>query len=72
MNYSKVNTSTEIPPLYNHKIAIVSATSGFTANKVKITLKEGQILNLQNSPMLVEGFVKDATVGTIFYFYQKN
>lgn len=72
MNYSKVNTSTEIPPLYKHKIAIVSATSGFTADKIKVVLKDGQQLNLQNNPMLVEGFVKDATPGTIFYYYQKN
>ena len=72
MNFSKVNDASEIPPLYNHKIAIVSATSGFTANKIKVNIKDNQTLNLQNNPMLVEGFVKDATAGTIFYYYQKN
>lgn len=72
MSFSKVNSSTEITPYYQHKIAIVAANSGFTANGINVKIEQGQQLNLQNAPLLVTGHVTNATPGSIFYYYQKD
>jgi len=72
MNFSLVNSSSEIPPRHNHKIAIISAVSGFVANGTKVHLNEYNQLNLPNHPMLVTGFVKEAVPGTVFYYYQQE
>ncbi len=72
MKTVRVNDSDKILPIYDHTIAIVVATSGFSANGVKIELKENQHLSFGQSPFLVAGAVEQAKPGTIFYYYRRG
>jgi hypothetical protein len=46
----------------------VAATANFTANGVAVVIGTAGGINFGNNPMVVNGDVTSATVGTIFYY----
>ena len=72
MNFSSVNTSSVISGKQGYDIAITAAISGFSANGVNIPSSPTNQLYLSNAPLLVTGNVTNASVGTIFYYYEGN
>lgn len=72
MNFSNVNTGTSIIAKQGYDIAITAAISGFTANGINIPTSTTNQLYLGNAPLLVTGNVTNASVGTIFYYYEGN
>lgn len=66
----QVNTATTIPVRSGYSIYIVSATANFTANSVGVVVGTNNALNFA-VPFKVTTAVTSATIGTVFYFYQK-
>jgi hypothetical protein len=49
-------------------IYIVAATANFTANGVAVAIGASGGINFGNNPIVVNGDVTSATVGTVFYY----
>lgn len=72
MNFTSVNTGTSILAKDGYDIAVVAAINSFTANGVNIPTSITNQLYLGDSPLMVTGNITNATVGTVFYFYNGN
>jgi len=72
MNFTSVNTGTSILAKNGFDIAVVAAINSFTANGVNIPTSTTNQLYLGQSPLAVTGNITNATVGTIFYYYDGN
>lgn len=72
MNFTIVNTGTSIIAKQGYDIAVVAAINSFTANGVNIPTSITNQLYLGDSPFLVSGNITNATIGTIFYYYNGN
>jgi len=72
MNFTSVNTGTSILAKDDYDIAVVAAINSFTANGVNIPTSTTNQLYLGDSPLIVTGNITNATVGTVFYFYNGN
>jgi hypothetical protein len=72
MNFTSVNTATSIPAKDGYNIAVVAAINSFTANGINIPTSITNQLYLADCPLLVTGNITNATIGTIFYYYDGN
>lgn len=68
--FCQVNSATTIPVRAGYSIYVVSATANFTANGVAVVVGTNNALNFA-CPFKVSTAITSATVGTVFYFYQK-
>ena len=72
MNFSSVNLSGTVLGKQGYDIAVTAAINSFTANGVNIPTSTTNQLYLGQSPLVVTGNITNATVGTIFYYYDGN
>ncbi|MBM3194073.1 MAG: hypothetical protein FJZ59_07580 [Chlamydiae bacterium] len=69
MIFSTVNTGTTILAKDGYNIAVTAAINSFTANGINIPTSTTNQAYLSHAPLLVTGNITNATIGTIFYYY---